>query len=148
MPYPSCLQTTLVLLEYQRSSHTEPHKLFRQISTLPTYWFRPSTSLTSPSRQLVLVTAMTNRYIICMTYYIEIALLYLHLDIWPLHRHCENSCCVWCGCSPEGWIQYQCNENYNSLALLPDQNMPKRMQVILKKCTSNHHYIIVKYYSY
>ena len=69
MPYPSCLQTALVLLEYQRSSHTEPHKLFRQISTLPTYWFWPSTSLTAPSRQLVLVTAMTNSNIICMTYY-------------------------------------------------------------------------------
>ena len=54
--YPSCLQTTLASIEDQKLSHTAPHVLFRQISTLPSKSFCPSTSLMSPSTQVLLLT--------------------------------------------------------------------------------------------
>lgn len=45
----SCLQTTAASLESHLSSHTEPHKPSRHISTLPSVDVRPFTSRTSPS---------------------------------------------------------------------------------------------------
>ena len=58
VPYPSCLQTTLASAVDQESSHTVPHTLFRQISTLPSSWFWPPTSLRSPSRHVLLLATM------------------------------------------------------------------------------------------
>ena len=49
---PSCLQTTRASLVPQRSSHTVPHSLSIQTSTLPSVSFDPPTSLISPSVQL------------------------------------------------------------------------------------------------
>ena len=51
-PNPSCLQTTRASLVPQRSSHTVPHSLSIQTSTLPSVSFDPPTSLISPSVQL------------------------------------------------------------------------------------------------
>ena len=47
--YPSCLQTILASVLSQSSSHTVPHKLLKQISTLPLVLVVPSTSRISPS---------------------------------------------------------------------------------------------------
>ena len=45
---PSWLHTTLASLEFQPSSHTVPHWSLMQISTRPSNWPEPPTSLISP----------------------------------------------------------------------------------------------------
>ena len=49
---PSCLQTTLASLASHPSSHTVPHSLLIQISTLPSKGLKPPDNLTSPYEQL------------------------------------------------------------------------------------------------
>ena len=49
---PSCLQTTLASLLSHPSSHTVPHSLLIQISTLPSKGLKPPDNLTSPYEQL------------------------------------------------------------------------------------------------
>ena len=46
--YPSCLHTTVASVELQPSSHTVPHTLFIQISTLPSFGTLPPTSCSWP----------------------------------------------------------------------------------------------------
>ena len=49
---PSCLHTTLASLLSHPSSHTVPHSLLIQISTLPSKGLKPPDNLTSPYEQL------------------------------------------------------------------------------------------------
>ena len=58
---PSCLQTTDASLLSQRSSHTVPHTLPKQISTLPSISVWPPTRRTSPSVQFSGTTTYTER---------------------------------------------------------------------------------------
>ena len=48
LEYPSCLHTTVASSLLQPSSHTVPHSLFIQISTLPSFWMLPPTSRSLP----------------------------------------------------------------------------------------------------
>ena len=54
--YPSCPQATLASALFHPSSHTEPHTLWTQISTLPIVGLLPPTSLMLPCVQLVTST--------------------------------------------------------------------------------------------
>ena len=64
---PSCLQTTLASLSSHPSSHTVPHSLLIQISTLPSKGLKPPDNLTSPYEQLAVT-----RYIYVLFIYIYI----------------------------------------------------------------------------
>ena len=46
--YPSCRQTTVASVLLHKSSHTVPHTLFIQISTLPSFGMLPPASRNSP----------------------------------------------------------------------------------------------------
>ena len=60
--YPSCRQTTVASVLPQPSSHTVPHTLFIQISTLPSLGTPPPTSRMSPVEQGTVKRFKQNAY--------------------------------------------------------------------------------------
>ena len=87
--YPSCWHTTEASVLSQESSHTVPHRLFVQISTLPSFGMLPPASRSWP----VVQTAEYNRRKLCTYQLWRVAVIILYCFI--THYFWNSVYCLW-----------------------------------------------------